>query len=131
MTRKAINLDLATREWMDEKYSKRPMNPLDRLLSQEPSEWREKEIQREIARWFLMDKLDIGIDRMGEGVSFTTNETFDRKSLNRLMNCEIAFQGATYVFGRLEADGYMSGDTYMGEYSEIPVHRIEVSFTKK
>jgi hypothetical protein len=136
MTRKKIDLALATPEWLKEKLGHRHDWYLGGVLAREDGPDKEEALHKERLKWFLGDALNITVDQIGNatarwGVDFTTSSSFAAKDLNRLMNSEIHLEGKVFVFDSLDAAGHMEGDTYMGEYNEYPVHRIEVRYRSK
>lgn len=133
MTRKKINLDLATEAWMLAEFGGRLSYDLRRMKEWDDSDHKTKAITREIQRSYLACALDIGIDQMTEsseawGIKFETHASLNAKELHRLMNAEIHLNGAVFVFDDLCPEGHMEGDSYMGEATEYAVHRIGVSY---
>ena len=140
MTRKKIDLGLATDEWLIEHFGDRlPFSFREIAGWKEDGEhqFRHKRdrLTAERQRHYLSAALELSVDHVSAstnlGISFQTGDTLDAKDLNRLMNSEIHLDGKVMVFESIDAAGHMEGDSYMGEWNEYAVHRIEVRYRAK
>lgn len=127
MTHKKIDLSEATEEWAKATLGRYYESAASRYPTDE---------QRTIftQRAFLSEKLGLydidllWVEPLHGKITMQTGSSFDAKALNRLMNSEIHHDDKVFAFESMSPNGHMTGDTYCGEYSEYPAHRIEIIF---
>lgn len=131
MTRKRIDLDLATMEWLAGTiYRDRAF---ERDITRYHPDRQPEERTKRLRSMYLSAALgDISVSRVSvetfhPKITFTTR-SLNAKDLNRLMNSEIHLDGKTYVFSELSPTGHEEGDIYWGEHTSYAVHEIEVEF---
>ncbi len=131
MTRKRIDLNLATMEWLaGTTYRDRAF---ERDIERYHPDRQPEERTKRLRSMYLSAALDhmtvsrVSVERFHPKITFTTG-SLNAKDLNRLMNSEIHLDGSVYVFEDLSPTGHEEGDIYMGEHTSYAVHEIKVDF---
>lgn len=136
MTRRKIDLSLATIEWAQDQKPKDYRHILSMISHWEPSPRKDERIADEVIVLFLRDALDVrvknaSIEPRHDTIRIEMRGSLDAKELHRLMNSEIHVDGKIMVFDDLDSDTKTESDCYMGEWNETHYAVIKAIYRTK
>ncbi len=135
MTRKKIELDLATEYWLKAHLGDKHFLQMVRHYDA----WEPKDrapVVLGLARCeFLSEALGgISVERFvtsWQDFELQVRGDLDAKALNRLMNCEIHFGPHIYMFSRIKGDTFSESSSYYGEWTDSTYGCMSVTYSPK